>query len=174
MLQVARRSTDIEWVLGDATTGGWESEFDLVVMSGHVIQVIMEEEDVRAAFAAIHAALTDDGRFLFATRNPLLRDWETWMPDQVLEFHDGEGTLIRKWHEITAVEGDRVYYTTTFGSEGWEQPVTVGGRQRFWSRDELSDYLSVAGLAIEEQFGDWDRSQLTEASPEIITIARRG
>ncbi len=30
-----------------------------------------------------------------------------------------------------------------------------------------------AGLNVEEQYGDWDRSPLTAASPEIITIARR-
>jgi hypothetical protein len=38
----------------------------------------------------------------------------------------------------------------------------------------LSSFLSGAGLVIEEQFGDWDRSPLTDTSPEIITIARRG
>jgi len=34
--------------------------------------------------------------------------------------------------------------------------------------------LTEAGLVIEAQFGDWDRSPLTELSPEIITIARLG
>ena len=160
MLQDARRSTDIEWVLGDATTGGWNREFDLVVMSGYVIQVIMKEDEVRATFSAVRKGLTDDGRFIFASRNPLVRDWETWMPNQVLEFRDGAGTLIRKWHEITKVEGDCVYYTTTFASERWEQPVTVGGRQRFWSRAEVSGFLADAGLAIKEQFGDWDQLAL--------------
>ncbi len=29
-----------------------------------------------------------------------------------------------------------------------------------------------AGLVIDEQFGDWDRQPLTEASLEIITVAR--
>jgi hypothetical protein len=38
----------------------------------------------------------------------------------------------------------------------------------------LSAFLSGAGLAIEEQFGDWTRQPLTGASPEIITIARTG
>jgi hypothetical protein len=38
----------------------------------------------------------------------------------------------------------------------------------------LASFLSDAGLAIEEQFGDWVRHPLTDTSPEIITIARRG
>jgi hypothetical protein len=32
--------------------------------------------------------------------------------------------------------------------------------------------LADAGFAIEAQFGDWDRSPVTDTSPEIITIAR--
>ena len=43
----------------------------------------------------------------------------------------------------------------------------------FLDPDALSSFLADAGLAIEEQFGDWTREPLTGASPEIITIARR-
>jgi hypothetical protein len=38
----------------------------------------------------------------------------------------------------------------------------------------VSKFLSDAGLAIDEQSGDWDRQPLTDMSPEIITIARLG
>jgi hypothetical protein len=31
----------------------------------------------------------------------------------------------------------------------------------------LSSFLSDAGLAIAEQFGDWDAQPLTDVSPEI-------
>ena len=44
---------------------------------------------------------------------------------------------------------------------------------RFLDADSLSHFLTGAGLIIEEQFGDWDRQQLTDTSPEIITVARR-
>jgi ubiquinone/menaquinone biosynthesis C-methylase UbiE len=43
----------------------------------------------------------------------------------------------------------------------------------FLDPNALSSFLADAGLAIEEQFGDWTRAPLTGASPEIITIARR-
>ena len=43
---------------------------------------------------------------------------------------------------------------------------------RFLGRDSLFSFLSCASLAIKEQFGDWDRLQLTDTSPEIITVAR--
>jgi len=31
----------------------------------------------------------------------------------------------------------------------------------------------IVSFLIVEQYGDWDRSRLTETSPEIITVARR-
>ena len=44
---------------------------------------------------------------------------------------------------------------------------------RFVDADTLALRLSAAQLAVEEQFGDWTREPLGDASPEIITIAKR-
>ena len=173
MLRQARRRADIEWVLGDAASGGWEEEFDLVVMTGHAIQVIMEDAEIRATLAAVRSALTEQGRFVFETRNPLIRAWESWTPDNAVEVVDTAGAMVRKWHEIETVDGDVVTYTSTFTSPGWDRPQILQGRQRFLDVDSLSSFLSGAGLAIEKQFGNWERQPLTDSSPEIITIARR-
>ena len=174
MLQVGRRRADIEWVLGQAADGGWDREFDLVVMTGHVFQVILEDEVIQTTLAAIRSALTEHGRFVFDTRNPLVRDWESWTPDVVWEFVGPDGAVVRKWHEIETVVGDIVSYSTTFTSPSWDEPVTIRSSQRFYDAEAVSAFLSGASLTIEEQFGHWDRRPLTDASPEIITIARRG
>ncbi len=174
MLQQARKRTDIEWVVGEAGAGGWDQEFDLAIMTGHAIQVIMEDEAIYACLAAIRSALTEHGRFVFETRNPLVRDWEHWMPDEVWEFSSPDGAVVRKWHELETVAGDVVRYTTTYTSSSWDQPIIFRSSQRFLDADRLSSFLSDAGLAIEEQFGDWHRRPLTDTSSEIITIARRG
>ena len=71
------------------------------------------------------------------------------------------------------VAGDLVSFTHTFTSPGWDRPQVSRSTLRFLDADALSSFLSDAGLAIEEQFGDWDRQPLTGTSPEIITIARR-
>lgn len=44
---------------------------------------------------------------------------------------------------------------------------------RFLDVAALSSFLSAAGLVAEERFGDWASGPLTDASPEIITIAKR-
>ncbi len=175
MLQQARKRPDIEWVLGEAASVDWDQEFDLVVMTGHAFQVLMEDEVIQASLAAIRSALTKHGRFVFETRNPLVRDWEGWTPDNAVEVVGPTGAVVRKAHEVeTPVDGDVVSYTTTFTSPSWDRPQIIRSTQRFLDADSVASFLSGAGLAIEEQFGDWDRQPLTDTSPEIITIARRG
>ncbi len=48
------------------------------------------------------------------------------------------------------------------------------GALRFIDAATLAAFLAGAGLTIEAQYGDWDRSPLADTSPEIITIARKG
>ena len=174
MLDVARRRTDIEWVLGDLESVDWDQEFDLVVMTGHAFQVFVEDEQIRAALAAIRSVLTEDGRFAFETRNPPARRWERWTPEYTHEVVTSSGEVVRYWNEVELpVEGDIVRFTSVYSSPGWEQPELSRSTLRFLVADSLSAFLTDAGLIIEQQFGDWDRSPLTTTSPEIITIARR-
>ncbi|GAA3462274.1 SAM-dependent methyltransferase [Saccharothrix longispora] len=80
-LAVARRHEGVEWVEGVLGTAGYEAEFDLVVMTGHVFQVFLTDDDVRAQFTAVRRALRPGGRYAFETRNPGARAWERWTPE---------------------------------------------------------------------------------------------
>jgi hypothetical protein len=39
--------------------------------------------------------------------------------------------------------------------------------------ESLSNFLSMAGLVVEQRHGDWAGGKLTDDSVEIITIAKR-
>ncbi len=173
MLRVARRRTDVEWVLGDLTSVAWDRAFDLIVMTGHAFQVLTVDDQLRASLAAIRSALADDGCFVFETRNPLVREWERWAPGSAVEIvHDG--TVVSMDHSETPVAtGDLVSFDMTYTSSTWDRKLISRSTLRFLGADSLAPFLSEAGLQIEEQFGDWDRRPLTDASPEIITVARR-
>lgn len=173
MLNQALTHSDIEWILGYASDVDAEQKFDLVAMTGHAFQVLIEDEEVRTSLAAIRSALTDHGRFAFETRNPLVRAWESWNPDNPFEFVHPIGATVRVEYKVEApVEGDVVHVTEMFSSAGWDAPKGSRGSLRFLDVHSLSAFLSNAGLVVEEQFGNWDRSPLTDTSPEIITIAR--
>lgn len=174
MLDQARSRSDIEWILGDLSSVGWEREFDLVVMTGHAFQVLTGDEQLRVALAAIRSALTETGRFGFETRNPLAREWERWIPENAVDVEFPDGIVVRMAHAVeTPVVGDLVSFTTTFTSPAWERPELSRSTLRFLDAETLTSFLSDAGLAVDAQFGDWDHSPLIETSPEIITVARR-
>jgi SAM-dependent methyltransferase len=174
MLDQARKRSDIEWVLGDLSSVAWDRAFDLVVMSGHAFQVFVTDEELRASLAAIHLALAPGGRFTFETRNPLARAWEHWTPDNAVEVLTSDGVVVRMAHQVEQpVDGRTVSFTITFSSPSWDGPQSSHSTLRFLDIDALSAFLTDAGFAIEEQFGNWDRAPLTDVSPEIITVARR-
>jgi hypothetical protein len=174
MLNQARQRSDIEWVLADLSSVAWDREFDLVVMTGHAFQELVGDNEIRAALAAIRRALVDGGRFAFETRNPRDRAWERWATEYSAEVTDTTGARVRCEYRVEEpIEGGVVRTSSTYTSAAWEQPEVSRGALRFVEPDALAAFLVDAGLEIEEQFGDWTRSLLTDASPEIITIARR-
>jgi SAM-dependent methyltransferase len=175
MLDVARERSDIEWIHGDLSTVQWECEFDLIVMTGHAFQVFVTDDKIRDMLAAVRLAFTDDGRFAFETRNPLVRRWETWTPEHAVEVAYPGGGVARMEHQVELpVEGNIVRFTSTYTAPNLDGPQQSHSTLRFLDLDALTAFLTEAGLAIDALYGDWDRSRLTATSPEIIVIARRG
>ncbi|KAA2266195.1 class I SAM-dependent methyltransferase [Solihabitans fulvus] len=171
MLDQARVRTDIEWVLGNAASASWDREFDLAVMSGHAFQVLITDDEVRSSLAAIRAALADGGRFAFETRHPQAREWEGWHGAS-FEQRNPDGDVVQVSYEVHEVSGGVVRLTETLAGQWWDEPLAELGALRFLDPDTLGGFLDEAGFAVEQQFGDWDRSPITPASTEIITIAR--
>ncbi len=175
MLNQARARSDVEWVHGDLSSVRWEREFDLIVMTGHAFQELVTDDEIRAALAAIRAALTDGGRFAFETRNPPARGWEQWPAQYTSEVTDASGAVVRRESRLeTPVIGNVVHGVSTFTSPAWDGSRVSRGALRFVERETLAAFLSDADLVIEEQFGDWNRQPFSATSPEIITIARKG
>jgi len=163
----------VEWVLGDLRSQVWDREFDLVVMTGHAFQVLVGDEELKAALHAVRAALGTCGRFVFETRNPSARAWEAWTPDRVREISDPDAGTVRMWREVQEpVLGDRVTFTETFLSPRWYR--VSRSTLRFPDPDAVHRLLAEAGLTVIERYGDWGRGPCTPASPEIITVAAPG
>lgn len=173
MLEQARQRSGVEFVHGDLCSVAWDREFDLVVMTGHAFQVLLGDDELRAALAAVHEALTLNGRFVFETRNPLARAWERWTPDRAVEITDAAGARFRMAHEVEQpVTGEFVRFTATYTSSRWDGPRESTSTLRFLDAAALSGFLAEAGFHIAEQYGDWHREPFTPTSPEIITVAR--
>jgi len=171
MLGQAQARPDIEWVLSDAASAAWEREFELAVMTGHAFQVLVSDDELRRSLRAIRAALVDGGRFAFETRNPKARAWDGW--NTTYEVRNPDGEAVRVTHEVHEVDGDVVRLSETLSGRWWSSDQTSPGVLRFLAPDALSAFLEDAGLAVEDQFGDWQRGRLRDAGEEVVTIARR-
>lgn len=181
MLEVGRRDRDdIEWTLGDLVAGPYdggteplgEGAFDLVFMSGHAFQVFTTDEALRANLAAVRRVLSEDGRFVFETRNPAVRGWEAWSPERVRTVDGPGGLKATCVHRLREVEGDLVTFTSDYSVQGWAEPEVAHSTLRFLDAERLNAFLAEAGLSVSAQYGYWDRAPLTPTSQEIITFAR--
>jgi SAM-dependent methyltransferase len=173
MLEQARARTDVEWRLGDLESSPWTAEFDLVVMTGHAFQVLVEDDQIRRSLRAVRQALRGDGRFVFETRNPAARAWERWLPQHVVEITAPDGQPVRMAHQVQRVAGELVTFTCTYSSPTWEQDERSWSTLRFLEASAVRSFLIDAGFAVEPQLGNWHGDPLTPTSDEIITIARR-
>lgn len=175
MLEHARRTADVDWVLGDLSSAAWEREFDLVVMTGHAFQVLVADEEIRVALAAIRRALTDSGRFAFDIRHPGVREWEGWPALGAARLANRAGDTVRFWREAELpMTGDVLRFRGVFADTGSDRRWVSPGALRYLNPDSLAGFLREAGLVVAQQFGDWDRRSLTDRSSEIITVAARG
>jgi SAM-dependent methyltransferase len=173
MLRQARSHADISWIRGEARSLGRRREFDLIVMTGHAFQVLIEDEELRATLVALRAALRDAGRLAFETRNPAARAWEDWTPDRGTEVTDAEGNTVTVSLRVEApFDGRTVAFAQTYACAGWDAPLVSRSVLRFLDAAAVVRFLNEAGFTIEAQYGDFDRLPLAPDSREIVTIAR--
>ena len=175
MMQVARSrpgSERVRWVDSDAKSLALDTRFDVIVMTGNVFQVFLDDAEIRATLRTLRRHLAPGGRLAFETRNPLVEEWRGWTPALTREIITVPGVGAVEVHfDIAEANGAFVTYETHFSFGAGD--VAVGrDTLRFVSREELAAFLAEAGFTDVTWFGDWDRSALTASSPEFVVVAR--
>ncbi len=175
MLAVARRHPGAErvrWVEGDARALE-TSASDLLVMTGNVAQVFLDDAEWRATIAAIHAALRPGGYLAFESRNPDARAWERWNRASTYERFDSPNGPMESWLELVRVGDGRVSFEghNIFLSTG--EVVVAKSELRFRTLGELTNTLVDAGFTVQHVYGDWKKRPLLRTSHVMIFVARR-
>jgi SAM-dependent methyltransferase len=178
MLGVARArpgAERVEWIQAAGQELDLGRRFGLAYMTGHAFQALLTDEDAVAVLRAVVRHLAPGGRFAFETRNPEVREWLGWTPEQtrevvVTEAHGRVEETIAVAHD-PATDIVDIEHRYRFLDRGIERRAWA--RIRFIGRAHVERLLAEAGLRTAACYGDWDLSPWETGSPEIIMICEK-
>jgi 2-polyprenyl-3-methyl-5-hydroxy-6-metoxy-1,4-benzoquinol methylase len=158
----------VEWIQSRAQDYRSEHRFDLIVMMGHVFQILLTDEEVLAVLSTIRRHLKPGGKAAFETRNPSL-DWASVWETHVPVVHTLPNGQVRETLQVTSEFGELISFQQEFAFS--EVTLTSSTTLRFISRTRIEELIAQSGLITREVFGDWDRSPFEpEQSPEMIFV----
>lgn len=171
MLAVARQKPHgqaITWVQATAQEYRSAQRFDLIIMTGHAFQALLDDDDVRLALATVRHHLKPSGRFVFESRNPAI-DWAAeWNGAVEITY---QGVTLRETTEVLTQAGDRVTFELRYQFP--DETLVSRSELRFLSRQAIEERLAAAGLLVETVCGDWDSAPFDPVtSHEMIFITR--
>jgi ubiquinone/menaquinone biosynthesis C-methylase UbiE len=165
MLDVARGKPGAErvrWIHGDATAVPSDVRVDVVTCTGNAAQAIVDDDGWRRTLESIHRLLVPGGHFVFETREPSVRAWESWNREQSYAMVDG----MESWEEVTRVDGPLVTFeSTTVFPDGTR--VVATSTLRFRERAEVEADLRSSGFSVVDVRDAPDRP-----GRELVFIAR--
>jgi SAM-dependent methyltransferase len=171
MLQIARakpQGAKIEWVEATAQNFKSPQKFDLIIMTGHVFQVLLNDQDILSTFATMRDHLKPNGLAAFESRNPAI-DWVTrWNTDVVLK--SGENSIGVSRRTLQSQFG-RIRFDTSYHMPS--ETLISASELRFSSKDEITSHLLTSGLIVERVLGDWQGNSFDDnLSEEMIFLVR--
>src|SRR5262249_28734702 len=146
MLDVARAKPGadrVQWLQGDATALPTDLRVDVVTLTGNAAQAIVEDADWYRTLEAVRSTLVPGGHFVFETRDPSMRAWESWNREQSYAVVEG----VESWEEVTRVEWPLITFdATTRFPDGTH--VVATSTLRFRDRAEVETDLRSAGFTV--------------------------
>jgi SAM-dependent methyltransferase len=172
-LEAARRKPGAEqvtWIVG--TSPELEGSFDVTVLTSHVAQFLITDEEWDRTFSDVQRALVPAGRLVFDTRDPLDRTWERWNPvDSRRAVPLPDGTVVEMWTEVTAVHDGLVDSTIHYHFPDAKELVSTT-TLRFRSEAQIRGSLQALGFTVETVYGGWGREPVGQGDGELLVIAR--
>ncbi|WP_420547822.1 class I SAM-dependent DNA methyltransferase [Curvivirga sp.] len=176
MLKVANYRPDsdlVNWHQETASSFKLSTRFDLIVMTGHVFQVFLADDEIFSVFNNLYTHLKDGGILAFENRNIEFRSWDGWTPDETRETVSvpdvGDVTY---WHDIIEEKDELVRFATYFKFPDGRE-YRDDNRLRFLPQQKMKQMLEDTGFRDLEWYGDWDQRPFDPSQHEIIVHATK-
>jgi len=155
--------------------------FALAIIPFRPFQHLLEVGEQVSTLRCIHDHLDPGGRLVFdvfhadfgilaAGSMPEKEDTpETLLPDGRRFRRTGAVTAVHRARQVSDVE--MAYYVTD--ADGGTERLIQRFSMRWFSRFEIEHLLARTGYSVEAVYGNFDRSALTDESPEMIFVAER-
>ncbi len=165
---------------GDMRDFQIDRRFDLVFAGLGTFHQLLTPDDQVACLRAVQRHLAPGGLFACDLRPFLHGDWE--VGGSVPLFHDWTrmlptGETVVKLRSIRADRARQVQHEThmydRISADGTLRRVVATVDLRFSTRYEMEGLLRMAGLELDQIYGDFDLSPYDEASEYLITVARK-
>ncbi|SNY32595.1 class I SAM-dependent methyltransferase [Paractinoplanes atraurantiacus] len=158
-LDAARRKPGAErvrWIEGSVEALP-ERSFDAALLTSHVAQFFVGDEEWSSALRALRRSLLPGGRLIFDSRDPVYREWERWNPTdsrRVIVLPDGG--LVVAWTEVNDRNEGTISFTHHFAFTESDELISEA-TLRFRSEEELRADVEAAGFDVDRVYGGWAR-----------------
>jgi ubiquinone/menaquinone biosynthesis C-methylase UbiE len=161
---------NVTWIEGSSAALP-DSAFDVAVMTSHVAQFFVTDEEWDKALNDLRRALVPGGRLTFDSRDPRARGWKQWNPaDSRRQVKLPDGRQVTATIDVDAVTDNVVSFTIRYAfSDG--QALASTGDLRFRTEAELRSSLMAAGFTVEQIYGGWNREPIGAGDGEFLVIA---
>ena len=177
----------VHLVQGDMTRFDLREKFRLVIIPFRPMQHLLEIEQQISCLESVRNHLQAAGRQfggrggrlildVFQTDAERMHDSSYQEEGLVAEYSMPDGRRVRIMERVTAFhraeqrnDVEMIFYVTD--AHGKEERLVFAWTLRYFFRYEVEHLLARCGFKVNAVYGDFDRSPLGDASPEMIFVA---
>ena len=160
----------VTWIEGTSAALPAAS-FDVAVMTSHVAQFFVTDQEWLTVLADLRRALVPGGTLAFDTRDPDARGWERWNPaDWRRTAALPDGRTVTAAISVDEVSGGVVTTTIRYAFSDGPDLASVASL-RFRSEAEVRASLAQSGFAVRAIYGGWNKEPVGAPDGELLVVA---
>ena len=181
--QPAEVQERVKLVRGNMTGFDTGGTYQLITIPFRPFQHLVSVEEQKGCLTSINKHLAPGGLFIFDVFHPypprLVHNPEYMIEKEDLpETQLPDGRTVRRTSRIAGFHRDQqyndielIYYISH--PDGETERLVQAFRMRYYFRYELEHLLELCGFKVVGLFGDFDKSEFTSDSPEMVFVAEK-